>query len=77
MIEKLYLKWSIDNCIQRECDKANLIVKLQKFTFICIVKRVIDLYKSYRISGSKILRDVTEEHGGFEWNSWAKLPINH
>ena len=54
------------NCIQRECDKANLIVKLQKFTFICIVKRVIDLYKSYRISGSKILRDVTEEHGGFE-----------
>ena len=54
------------NCIQRECDKANLIVKLQKFTFICIVKRVIDLYKSYRISGSKILRDVTEEQGGFE-----------
>ena len=41
------------NFIQRECDKANLAVKLQKLTLISIVKRETDLYKSYRKSGNE------------------------
>lgn len=42
------------NFIQRGCDKANLVAKLQKLTLISIVKRETDLYKSYRNSAYEI-----------------------